>query len=347
MSPSGAGRLGWVDAGRGLAIALVVFFHTAQWLREAGLEVTGWVLVNDTIATLRLPVFFVLAGLFAQKWMTAPWRNLWGVKLSLFVWVYCLWSVIATFTFMLGLNLQGARGNYLAQLTNIPLLPVAPRFELWFIWALAFFFVAARLLYRVPVAVQLTAAGALSFVALSWFAQWFPDANTGWTGMAKYFFFFLVGLHLRALILRAADNVGPAVLTVGFVAWLAMAVTGTATGWAKSMPGYYFATCLVGLVAGLGVAKVLARWAALRSLGSQTLPVYVTHTSVILVLAWLLSQAAALLATVWWGWILVPTVAVTAIAVSLVLAHAAERRAPARYLYTAPPWFSRVPAPTR
>ena len=337
-------RLGWVDAGRGLAIALVVFFHTAQWLREAGLEVTGWVLVNETIATLRLPVFFLLAGLFAQKWMTAPWRRLWGVKLSLFVWVYCLWSVIATFTFMLGLNLQGAQGNYLAQLANIPLLPIAPRFELWFIWALAFFFVVARLLFRVPVVVLLVATAALSFVALSWFAQWFPDANTGWTGMAKYFFFFLLGLHLRSLILRASQQLSPAVLAVGFVAWLTVAVLGATFGWARTVAGYYFVTCLLGLLAGLGVAKVLAHWATLRSLGAQTLPVYVTHTSLILVMAWLLSQAAPALAGVWWGWLLVPVVATVSIAGALVIAHAADRRQPWRYLYLAPPWFSRVPA---
>lgn len=345
MSPT-TDRLGWVDAGRGLAIALVVFFHTAQWLREAGLEVTGWVLVNDTIATLRLPVFFVLAGLFAQKWMTAPWRSLWGVKLSLFVWVYCLWSVIATFTFMLGLNLQGAQGNYFAQLAHIPMLPFAPRFELWFIWALAFFFVTARLLFRVPVAVQLTAAGALSFVALSWSAQWFPTANTGWSGMAKYFFFFLVGLHLRTLILRASERLSVWVLATGFAAWLTAAVLGTAYGWARTVPGYYFVTCLLGLIAGLGVAKVLSHWATLRSLGAQTLPVYVTHTSLVLVLAWLLAQTAGALSGPWWGWLLVPTVAVTAIAGSLLLAHAAERRTPWRYLYLAPPWFSRVPART-
>ncbi len=342
MSPTD--RLGWVDAGRGLAIALVVFFHTAQWLREAGLEVTGWVLVNETIATLRLPVFFVLAGLFAQKWMTAPWGRLWGIKLSLFVWVYALWSIIATFTFMLGLHLQGAQGNYLFQLTNIPLLPFSPRFELWFIWALAIFFVVARLLYRIPVVVQLLTTGALSFVALSWFAVWFPSANTGWTGIPKYFFFFLVGLHLRAAILRASETLGARVLAAGFVAWLVVAVVGTASGWAKTMPGYYFATCLLGLVAGLAVARVLARWAMLRSLGAQTLPVYVTHTSIILVIAWLLAQASGVLAAPWWGWLLVPTVALAAIAGSLALAHAAERRAPWRYLYVAPPWFSRVPA---
>jgi Predicted membrane protein len=341
---SAADRLGWVDAGRGLAIALVVFFHTAQWLREAGLEVTGWILVNETIATLRLPVFFVLAGLFAQKWMTSSWRSLWGVKLSLFVWVYCLWSIIATFTFMLGLHLQGARGNYLFQLTAIPLVPFAPRFELWFIWALGIFFVVARLLYRVPAAAQLIVTGALSFVALSWSAEWFPTANTGWTGMAKYFFFFLIGLHLRQHILRASQSAGARVLAAGFGVWLVVAVLGTVSGWARSMPGYYFATCLMGLAAGLGVAKVLSRWGQLRSLGAQTLPVYVTHTSIILALAWVLSRAAGLLAGWWWGWILVPAVALTAIAGALLLAHSVERRAPWGYLYVAPPWFSRVPA---
>ncbi|SBS71211.1 acyltransferase family protein [uncultured Microbacterium sp.] len=338
-------RLGWVDAGRGLAIALVVFFHTAQWLREAGLEVTGWVLVNETIATLRLPVFFLLAGLFAQKWMTAPWRSLWGVKLSLFAWVYLLWSVIATFTFMLGLNLQGAKGNYLAQLAQIPFLPFAPRFELWFIWALAFFFVIARLLFALPVSVQLAGTAVLSFVSLSWSAEWFPEANTGWAGLAKYFFFFLVGLHLRSTILRASERLPAVVLTAGFVLWLAMAVLGTAFGWGRTVPGYYFATSVVGLIAGLGVAKVISHWRGLRRLGAQTLPVYVTHTSIILLIGWLLALLPNdLLAGSSWGWLLVPTVAATAIAASLTIAHAVADRGALRYLYVAPAWFSGSPA---
>lgn len=337
-------RFDWVDAGRGLAIFLVVMFHTAQWLREAGIPVAGWLYLNETLASLRLPLFFVMAGLFAQKWMTAPWAQLWGKKLSLFVWVYVLWSGIATLTFMLGLHMQGILGNPLRQIANLIWLPFLPRFELWFIWALALFFVTARALRRVPPWIQLATSGLLAAVALSWFTMWFPSGNTGWLGLARYFFFFLVGLLLRERILRLSTRVSPTVLVIGFVAWLTAAVAGSILDWAGAVPGYYFATCLLGLVAGLGLARVLSRWGGVRRLGAQTLPVYVTHTSIILVAAWLLWRIGDVLASPIGGWLLVPTVAIGAVAGSVAFARWAENRTPWQYLYESPRWISGVSA---
>lgn len=336
-------RVEWVDAGRGVAILLVIFYHTARWLHEAGFVVDGWLEINDTVASMRLPLFFVMAGLFAQKWMTATWGRLWSGKLSLYVWVYLVWSVIATFTFMLGLHFQGAQGNYFYQFVNLLWVAVLPRFELWFIWALTLFYSIARLSRRVPVAAQLIASGVLSVIALSGtFAAW----NSGWSGSAKYYFFFLLGLLLRERLFRWSGRVAVPVLIAAFVVWLAAAIMGTAAGW-NAVPGYYFVCCLLGLVAGLGISKALVRVPGARYLGSRTLPVYLTHTSVILVGSWVLWHAVDVLGTPAWGWALVPALAACAVAASLGLARAVRGRPPAEYLYEQPPWFAHArPAPS-
>lgn len=339
-TPEAKPRYEWVDAGRGLAIFLVVMFHGAQWLREAGLSVDGWLLINDTLPSLRMPLFFVMAGLFAQKWMTLPWARVWSGKLSLFVWVYAIWSVLATLTFMLGLHMQGILGNPLRQIANLVVVPVLPRFELWFIWALAIFFVVARLIRRVPSGVQLTATGVLSAVALTWFPTWFPSGNSGWFGLGRYFFFFLVGLLLRDAILRASVRLPTMTLAAGFALWAVAAVAGTVLGLNSAVPGYYFVTCLLGLVAGLAISKSLSGWRALRRLGAQTLPVYVTHTSIILGLAWLLSRVSDSLSAPLWGWVVVPAVALSAVLGSLALAAWVATRRPWRYLYQTPEWLS-------
>lgn len=335
MNQSVKPRIDWVDSGRGLAIALVVLFHSTNWLGEAGFGVAGWDFFDETIASIRLPLFFTMSGLFAVKWMRASWRDLWRSKVSLFVWVFAIWSVIATFSFMLGLNLQGAEGNYLGQLKDILWAPFLPRFELWFIWALALFFVVAKLIHRLPAPVQLGVSGVLSFIALS---DLFVG-NAGWVGSAKYFFFFLGGILLRDHIIRWSTSARPAILASVFVVWSMLALAGTALGF-RAFPGYYFLCCVVGVFAGVAVSRVLARIPGPRYLGTRTLPVYLTHTTIILIVVWVLSKIVPLPDLAVLGVVLPPVLAAVAIAASLGLSRAFARNRVLRYAYEQPRWFA-------
>lgn len=332
-------RIDWVDAGRGLAIVLVVLFHATNWLGEAGFDVEGWRGFNEFAASVRLPLFFTMAGLFAQKWIEGPWRALWSSKLSLFVWVYLVWSVIATFTFMLGLNMQGAQGNYLSQLTNLLWAPLLPRFELWFIWALAIFFIAAKVLRRVPTPALLVAAGVLSVIA---FAN-SSVANVGWIGMGKYFFFFLAGLKLRSLILRWSAVGSPIVLGGVAAVWAALAVGGVLLD-LNLIPGYYFVSCVAGVGAGVALSRVLALVPGPRYLGSRTLPIYLTHTSVILVITWMLWKATDGNLPPFSEVALPPLLAVVAVALSLGISRLCGRSRLTSWIYRQPAWFARSSA---
>lgn len=329
-------RIDWVDAGRGLAIALVVLFHSTNWLGEAGFGIVGWDFFDETIASIRLPLFFTMSGLFAVKWMHASWRDLWKSKVSLFVWVFAVWSVIATFSFMLGLNLQGAEGNYLGQLKDLLWAPLLPRFELWFIWALAIFFVVAKAIRKLPVIVQLVASGLLSVAALSDFFV----GNVGWVGSAKYFFFFLCGILLRDAIIRWSNSARPAVLASVFVVWVGVALAGTALG-LRSLPGYYFVCCVIGVFAGVAVSRVLARVPGPRYLGTRTLPVYLTHTTIILIVVWVLARTVRLPDLAVLGAVLPPVLAALAIAASLLISRAVANNRVLRYAYEQPGWFAR------
>lgn len=332
---SARARLEWVDAARGMAITLVVLFHSTNWLLAAGLPVETWVTVNATVATMRLPVFFIVSGLFAGKWVSASWRALWGTKLSLFVWVYILWSTIASVVFLAGLDLKGQGGGVLGQVRGFLEMLWAPRFELWFIWALALFFAAIRLLRRVPVAVQLIVAGIVSAVGLS---GWL-EVNVGGTGALKYFFFFLCGLHLRDAIFTWAERSrgvrGAAVVALAAAA----AVPGVVLGWDTAVPGFYFLACCLGGLAGVVVARWLAPLSLLRRIGRHTLPVYLTHTSVIILLCWLISHVAAQIPPPV-SVLAPPLLAATAIAASLALMRAVRDRPVVRLLYEQPEWFA-------
>jgi uncharacterized membrane protein YcfT len=325
-----AGRLDWVDAGRGIAIVLVALYHSASWLIGAGFPLELWRQINEAVSSLRMPLFFVLAGLFAGKWLVASWGDLWRSKLWLFVWVFVLWEIIGSVAFQLSLVMDGEDLAIPATIRQLLVSPFAPRFELWFIWALALFFVVAKLIRSVDWRVQLAVTGLASVVALS---GW-ETANIGWSGSIKYFFFFLAGIYLKDRILSLGRARISAPLVGVVVAWAALS-TAIAVFSLRSVPGLYFVDCVLGVVAGITLARPLARIPRLVMIGSTTLPIYLTHTPLIIVIAYALSLLARVVPFGLVVWVLPPIVAAVAIAASLVLSARAAR-GPLRLLYAPP-----------
>lgn len=326
------GRHAWVDAGRGLAICLVALYHATQWL-GAPVDVDGWVTANAMLATLRMPLFFVLAGLFAGKWLTASWSALWSSKLSLFVWVFLVWGAIGSVTSVVGRLIQGVPlSDFSAPriLQAWLLSPFAPRFELWFIWALALFFVAAKLLRRVDPRIQLGVAAIVSAAALS---GW-ETPNIGWSGVLKYFVFFLAGLYLKERVL-ALGRRRPGPLLVGaVVAWAALSVAIPLFD-LRTIPGLYFVNCVLGVVAGVTIARMLVGVPRLAAIGANTLPVYLTHTPLIILTTFTLALVDRVVPLDPIAALLPPAVALLAIVLSLVVSALASR-GPLAVLYRAP-----------
>lgn len=334
-----APRLDWVDQGRGLAICLVVLFHAANWLAAAGADVRGWVEFNLVASSLRMPLFFVLSGLFAGKWLRASWRDLWTRKVRLFAWVFCLWTLIGVAAFMLGVRVMLGQGSLRGVLLTLVLAPVMPKLELWFIWALGLFFVAAKATRRVPPRVQLAVAGVASAVALS---GWVTE-SPGWSGVVKYYAFFLFGIYGRDLVLRLGSSTGRAAAAAWFGAWLAVSLL----LWRldlREVPGAYFVNCVLGVAAGVMVSRVL-RVRALRRVGARTLPIYLTHTPVIM----LVCSALHLLGVTGAGVamaVLPPFLVAAVVAFAWWLSHAVEG-GPWAWLYEVPHRRRRVASDAR
>ncbi len=332
-SPRGAKvRVTWVDTGRGIAISLVALFHATNWLLGGGAHVQGWVQANLVMSSLRMPLFFTLAGLFAGKWVRGAWRPLWEHKVRLYLWVFLVWGAIGSVTYYAGLQMRGVGSVMSSVIQPYVLSPFMPRLELWFIWALALFFVIAKLTSRIPPGIQIGVAMAGAAVALS---GW-DTASPGWNGAVKYYGFFLVGMYGRDLVLRLGSSAGRPVLVAAFVVWLVVAVGLWALGW-REVLGLYFVNCLLGVLGGIALSRALAGVPVLRSLGSQTLPIYLAHTPIIITVAVLLSHTGVLTHPI----VAVlgpPTLAATAIALALVL-HRSAQRAGATWLYAPPGWF--------
>ena len=334
-------RLAWVDAARGVAICLVALFHVTNWLMTAGFHIDVWVDINVVLSSIRMPVFFAIAGMFALKWLDGDWSSLLRAKVLLFVWGYLVWEVIGSVAGYAGMGLNGDRTSLLRVMRDLALSPLVPRFELWFIWALAIFFVVAKTMRRVDPKVQLAIAGVVSVVALSgWDAP-----NVGWGGALKYYFFFLAGLYLKDWIMAFSRMRSRTLLTGIVVTWAAYGTLLVVLD-LQAVPGLYFVNCVLGLLAGICIGRALSGLFFLGHLGSRTLPIYLGHTPIIVTCVLVFSTTGLIPS--------VPTaVAVTlpailtpvAIALAYLLYRAVDPWAP--WLYEPPPALIGLILPVR
>ncbi|MBP2437062.1 acyltransferase family protein [Microbacterium amylolyticum] len=326
-------RYAWVDAARAFAIVLVVLDHSLNWLTPVGLTAPWWHDMKHLFTSMRMPLLFTVSGIFAIKWVAAPWHSLLTKKVQFFIWIFLIWAAIGALVLPLGEAVQGNDRTLISRIGVFVLAPVRPTGELWFIWALVLYFIAVRLMCRVPIAVQLVLASVIGVVG--WVL---PVINVGWSGAPKYFFFFLVGIYLREKIFRLQGQLAGPWGAVAFGSWAVLAVVVWRV--ANNSPWVGLLSVL-GVVAGIAIAGQLARVPMIHQVGQSTLPIYLAHTPIIILVVWALWKLN--FEVIDWMPVIFPFgVAIIAIAGSLGLERVV-RNSPFKYIFEMPPVLGRLP----
>lgn len=89
-------RISWVDHARGIAILMIVYRHVTSGMIHTGLEVTsGMYDLQEIFFNFRMPVFFVLSGVFvANSLRKRDRKTIVEDKISTILYPYLLWSLI-------------------------------------------------------------------------------------------------------------------------------------------------------------------------------------------------------------------------------------------------------------
>lgn len=341
---SRAVRHAWVDVAKGISILLVVMVHTRSWLDYAGIE-AGPVMDELISASnhVRMPLFFFAAGLFASKWVAHSWRDLANGKLALLLWVFLLWQV-AMFAYK---TIGGAilpdqnDAGVASQLLRVVVSPLRPNAELWFLWALVIYFVAAKLLSRMRPAVSLILAGAVSVawsgVVLNTLSDSLVRAmGPGLEKLPMFFVFFLAASLFSRQLLTTVASANRWWATAYLALWIVLfPVLDIARG-LSDVPGVVFVLQVAGLFAGVSAALLLAWCTPLRYLGERTLPVYVTHTTFIVTFASVLYVSEVRPVQLWAQ----AGVAWLALGASVALGLLLYRFAADTFLFRQPRWFA-------
>lgn len=282
LDDRGPGRTAWVDAAKGMCIVLVVLHHVVMFLEPHGLVPAPLSLLNTALASLRMPLLFLVSGLFLATALNRGWRALLHRRVALFGWLYVLWTSaqFALFTALPAGTAPPMATQSVSGLLTSPLLP-AP--SLWFLYALATFSVAARALRRVPAPLLLAVTGTSSALVG---AGTIDIGSFGWEFMARYAVFFVLGWHGRRLVERLAAATSPLRVAAAGTVAVAAAAASVLLG-LREVPGVAFGLNLLAVGGGVLLAAELVRWRAGRvavALGRRTLPIYLVNILVVGVL---------------------------------------------------------------
>jgi uncharacterized membrane protein YcfT len=339
LSASSADRYAWVDFAKGFCIIAVV----AMWVSRGMSNESGLLYYFVAFAKpFRMPDFFLISGLFLARVIDRPWRSYLDTKVVHYLYFLVLWTLIvvpATWA------LKTAPGSAADAATMLAAALYRPVGALWFILMLPVYFVATRLLRRVPPWVVLPVAALMMLNPL----------HTGipvldWFG--EYFVFFYAGHAFAQRFFALADWAGrrPRLAVAAVVVW-----AGFNAVVVKLMGSMGLGTTVeLAVLLGLGflgisalvlLARLVSQWrsaAWLNYLGRNSIVVYLGFYLPMLAMQWALRNA---------GVEINPTVAAVGTWVLSVLAallvYWAVRRTPLAFLYERPAWAHIAAAPAR
>ena len=270
--PRAAARLGWIDAVKGFTIILVVAHHALLGLEAADIASPAIVYWHEILLTVRMPLFFLVAGLFARKAIEGDLRPFLDGKILHFAYFYILWSLI-----LFGIR-YAANSIALNQISLIEILYIAwdPISTIWFLYALALAFAITRALRWLDPTILVALAAsvqAASFV--------FPDVPF-FVIVNKFdylYLYFVLGVYGSEWIRSRAAQATYGKAAIAAVAFLALAIPLRQAD-LLMMPLSYLVLSIISAYAiisflsrgaGTGIGRSLA-W-----IGQFSMPIYLTH----------------------------------------------------------------------
>lgn len=271
-------RIDWIDLVKATSVLLVVFMHASGSLFDIAGDTTvsAFLLkLNHAIEPLRMPVFFLASGMLAASAIARPWSQTTKRTLGM-VYLYVLWM-----TLLMALKLL------FGVTTADPLADILfAKSGFWYLYAMALFFVIARLLRNQPawlVVVVALVPNLLRPATQIFFEDLIPGSLA--TSMAMNLGFFLLGAYFKETVGAMARRA-----TWPVVAVLGATAVFTTVVWLNNPANAgqsYLGLSLLWVAAGVGAAALVTRGGApawSRYVGSRTLAIYVWQWPVIFLL---------------------------------------------------------------
>ncbi len=331
-------RVDWVDYAKGICIIWVVTLYSTDFVRTH-IHGVGWMqYLVDFAQPFRMPDFFMLSGLFVARAMEKPWRTYLDKRVVHFAYFYLLWGTLKFVHAEWAALLQPDRIRLVPE--YLQMLVVPPTGPLWFLYVLALFSLAVRLLRAWPPLLVLAIAAALQLAM--------PAHDISFKlgdKFCRYFVFFVVGYLFARHLFRLTDwaRAHPRTNWAIFAVWFAWNGGMVARG-LTFLPGMQLLMGCIGAVAIMLLATRLAEFqstTALRWLGRNSIVIYLGFVVPLgLMRSFVVASAG--------GGLDAGTLSLLVTVLSVAGAAAlyfAVRNTPLRFLFVRPRWISIMPTP--
>ncbi|MGP5298855.1 acyltransferase family protein, partial [Corynebacterium variabile] len=249
-----ANRLLWADCAKGLSIIAVCYMHVVTGV--PGGQDSGWHWFNDVMDPIRMPMFFLISGLFAHRVIERTLGDLWYRRLWFLLVPYLVFTPVQA----------AIRIDMVEDVTwqNLGRAILFGDPGIWFLYALMVFNIAACLLRRVPplVAVGLSAIPAVCIVAAG------LTQYNEITHITAYMPAFFLGLHFRVVFFRLAARATDWRVILGAVAayvgweWVMDLLVDHVNpdGWTTAEAGLINLTGMVRILTAVPAGIIVAVW---------------------------------------------------------------------------------------
>ena len=167
-------RLKWPDIARGISILGVIVLHTSLAIPEA--RETWLSQANEFLDPLRMPLFFLVSGLFSAKVFRYSFSELFKYRLWFLLIPYLIWVPLelAAYQAVLKNDYDAAWPPASYFLNNV----ITGATMIWFLYALVLFNIVLWCLRRLPGWLAVTASFALPALLLPFHEHWHMIAKS-------------------------------------------------------------------------------------------------------------------------------------------------------------------------
>jgi uncharacterized membrane protein YcfT len=324
-------RIAYLDFMRGLMVILVVVYHACCWGYWSDGQIAPiYHRVNPVLANVRMPILMLISGYLIRNISDKDRRTVIS-RIAQLAWLYALWMPVNLLAHIASDSATFTIADLPAQ---IVLQWLNPTSEMWFIWALMILTGLAYLLREVPrypVLVVLVLANGLTYQF-----GWFQDQLAA-TSMPRLGIFFFGGIMFHQEIkIFISSRFSVRMLAVLVAAAIGVHISETLIHEGLGIYAFQGAESILVSITVLYMCRMLA-WVQpstrfFTSVGRNTLPIYLAHVPVILMLRGTMPGEGV------WLYVSPLLLATCGVGGGLLL-HRLARGAGAGWLYSKPSWF--------
>lgn len=315
-------ELTWPNLAKALCILLVVMMHSGEQLRQlpwAHKEQLShcWLIANEFIRPIRMPLFFLVSGLLASNSILFPQPDTQRNRLVKPLYLYFIWGLVYQILYPLD-----PASSWMAFSSSNRFLPVLLLVMMsWYLAAMAMYYLLTRITLPLPLGPTLLLCAVLSVLGTVFETSLAAHEPK----MLRCAIFFVAGVRMKPAILAFVDKVTfPRALLLGaaYVAGTLVAVRAQTF----YLPVDMLAVAAAATLCALAVKRISRLIAPATWLAQRTLPIYLLHFLLLPVLASALEAFGSPMLNSFWAGSIYPIISAPILVGGALVIHAVLRR---------------------